>query len=63
MQQAPSLSIWPGLALAITVYGVNMLGDAIRDILDPRLKGGMGRYGSTVKRLKFQEKQKQRSAE
>ena len=63
MQQAPALSIWPGLALAITVYGVNMLGDAIRDLLDPRLKGGMGRYGSTVKRLKFQEKQKQRSAE
>jgi len=37
--------IWPGLALAVTVYGVNMFGDAVRDLLDPRLRGGLGRYG------------------
>ena len=42
---APWMAIWPGLALAIVVYGVNMFGDAARDILDPRLKGGLGRYG------------------
>jgi peptide/nickel transport system permease protein len=36
--------IWPGLALSIVVYFVNMFGDAVRDILDPRLRGGVGRY-------------------
>ena len=45
MLQAPWMALWPGLVLAVVVYGINMLGDAIRDILDPRLKGGMGRYG------------------
>ncbi|MDE0227487.1 MAG: ABC transporter permease [Spirochaetaceae bacterium] len=42
---APWMVIWPGLALAIVVYGVNMFGDALRDVLDPRLRGGSGRYG------------------
>jgi len=46
MLQAPWLALWPGLALSIVVYGVNMLGDALRDLLDPRLRGGLGRYGS-----------------
>ncbi len=41
--------LWPGLALAIVVYGVNMFGDALRDLLDPRLRGGAGRYGVRVK--------------
>jgi peptide/nickel transport system permease protein len=45
MLQAPWMVIWPGLALSITVYGINVLGDALRDILDPRLRGGAGRYG------------------
>jgi len=45
MIQAPWIVIWPGLALATVVYGVNMFGDAVRDILDPRLRGGVGRYG------------------
>ncbi len=45
MLLAPAMSIWPGLALAIVVYGVNMFGDAVRDLLDPRLRGGVGRYG------------------
>lgn len=39
------MAIWPGLALSVVIYGVNMLGDAVRDILDPRLRGGIGRYG------------------
>jgi len=53
MNMAPWMAIWPGLALAIVVYGVNMLGDALRDILDPRLRGGLGRYsGVKVKRAK-----------
>jgi len=45
MLLAPWMALWPGLALAIVVYGINMLGDAARDILDPRLRGGLGRYG------------------
>ncbi len=47
---APWMAIWPGLALAIVVYGINMFGDALRDILDPRLRGGTGRYGVRVKK-------------
>jgi peptide/nickel transport system permease protein len=42
---APWMAIWPGLALASVVYGINMFGDAMRDLLDPRLRGGVGRYG------------------
>jgi len=41
---APLLAIWPGLALSLVVYGANMFGDAVRDLIDPRLKGGLGRY-------------------
>jgi peptide/nickel transport system permease protein len=40
----------PGLCLTIVVYGINMFGDAIRDLLDPRLRGGGGRYGASKKR-------------
>ena len=46
MTIAPRLAIWPGLCLTIVVYGINMFGDAIRDLLDPRLRGGGGRYGA-----------------
>jgi peptide/nickel transport system permease protein len=44
MELQPALALWPGLALSIVVYGVNMFGDALRDLLDPRLRGGLGRY-------------------
>ena len=44
MHQAWWMAIWPGVALALTIYGTNMLGDAVRDLLDPRLRGGAGRY-------------------
>jgi peptide/nickel transport system permease protein len=46
----PWMVIWPGLALSIVVYGVNMFGDAVRDVLDPRLRGGVGRYGLMTKK-------------
>ena len=46
MFRAPWMAFWPGLALAAVVYGVNMFGDAVRDLLDPRLRGGVGRYGA-----------------
>ena len=39
MEQAPRLALFPGLFLTITVYCLNMFGDAIRDLLDPRLRG------------------------
>jgi len=39
-----------GLALASVVYGINMFGDAVRDLLDPRLRGGIGRYGVRAKK-------------
>jgi len=42
--------IWPGLARSTVVYGINMFGDAVRDILDPRLRGGVGRYGVRAKK-------------
>ena len=47
MTLAPWMVIWPGLALTIAVFGINMFGDALRDLLDPRMRGGSGRYGST----------------
>ena len=40
MEQAPRLALWPGLCLTIVVYCFNMFGDALRDLLDPRLRGG-----------------------
>jgi peptide/nickel transport system permease protein len=35
----PWLAIWPGLALTLTVFAFNIVGDALRDIWDPRLRG------------------------
>lgn len=40
MRAHPWIALWPGLAIALAVYGFNMLGDALRDVLDPRLRGG-----------------------
>jgi len=56
MVYAPWLAIWPGVALTTAVYGINMLGDAVRDILDPRLRGGAGRYGTRVKKRSHPKK-------
>ena len=38
-QKAPWLVIYPGLAISLAVFGTNLLGDALRDTLDPRLRG------------------------
>ena len=43
---APRLAVWPGLCLTVVVYCLNMVGDAVRDLLDPRLRGGSGRLGA-----------------
>ena len=37
MFQAPQLAIWPGLAIALSVLGLNLMGDGLRDLLDPKL--------------------------
>ena len=39
MEVKPELALFPGFALTIVIYGVNMVGDAMRDLLDPRLRG------------------------
>lgn len=37
MFQQPLLAVWPGLAIAFAVLGLNLMGDGLRDLLDPRL--------------------------
>ena len=58
MFSAPWMAFWPGLCLAVVVYGMNMFGDGLRDILDPRLRGGLGRIGG----LKDKEMKKLRES-
>lgn len=42
METAPWMILFPGLAISLAVFALNMLGDAIRDEADPRLRGGLG---------------------
>jgi peptide/nickel transport system permease protein len=37
MFQAPLLALWPGLAIMLSVLGLNLMGDGLRDVLDPKL--------------------------
>jgi peptide/nickel transport system permease protein len=37
MFQAPMLAVYPGLAIALAVLGLNLMGDGLRDLLDPKL--------------------------
>jgi len=39
MYYAPWMAVFPGAAISLAVFGFNMLGDALRDVLDPRLRG------------------------
>jgi peptide/nickel transport system permease protein len=39
MRRAPWLAIWPGMAITLIVFAFNVFGDALRDLLDPRLRG------------------------
>lgn len=59
---APWMALWPGLALSIVVYGINMLGDGVRDVLDPRLRGGLGRYSGVEKKRAKRLEQEEKSA-
>jgi peptide/nickel transport system permease protein len=45
MVQNPWIALWPGIALGTVVYGINMFGDGLRDLLDPRLRGSVERFG------------------
>jgi peptide/nickel transport system permease protein len=38
LASAPALMLWPGLAITITALGLNLLGDGLRDVLDPNLR-------------------------
>ena len=57
MEMAPRLAMWPGVALTVVVYCLNMFGDAVRDLLDPRLRGsggsaaGLGSGGMSVRAI------------
>jgi peptide/nickel transport system permease protein len=42
MYHAPWMAIWPSVAISLAVFGFNMFGDALRDLLDPRLRGAGG---------------------
>jgi peptide/nickel transport system permease protein len=42
MYVAPWMAVWPGVAISLVVFAFNMLGDALRDVLDPRLRGSGG---------------------
>jgi len=46
MEGAAWLVVFPGIALGLTIFGLNVFGDAVRDLLDPRLRGGLGSVGS-----------------
>ena len=52
MEMAPWLALWPGLCLTMVVFSFNMFGDALRDLFDPRLRGGEGSYGTAVVKRK-----------
>jgi len=39
LQQAPWLVLYPGAAIMITILGLNLLGDGLRDLLDPKIRG------------------------
>ena len=46
------LALWPGLCLTMVVFSLNMFGDAVRDPLDPRLRGEQGSYGAATGKRK-----------
>jgi peptide/nickel transport system permease protein len=43
MYHAPWMALCPGVAISLAVFGFNMLGDGLRDVLDPRLRGASAR--------------------
>jgi peptide/nickel transport system permease protein len=39
IQQAPWLVVYPGIAIMLTIFGLNLFGDGLRDLLDPKIRG------------------------
>jgi peptide/nickel transport system permease protein len=50
LQSAPHLAIIPGVAIVISVLGFNLIGDGLREALDPKLRGRVGRFN--LRRMK-----------
>lgn len=46
MYTAPWLCLYPGILISLMVLAANLFGDSLRDVLDPRLKGGVGSYNT-----------------
>jgi peptide/nickel transport system permease protein len=42
LETAPWMVFFPGLSISLAVFGLNLFGDSIRDVTDPRLRGGLG---------------------
>ena len=42
VRESPWIALFPGIAIAVTVLGLNLLGDGLRDALDPRMKISQG---------------------
>lgn len=42
IETAPWMIFFPGLTISLAVFGLNLFGDSIRDVTDPRLRGGLG---------------------
>ena len=51
MESAPWLAVWPGVLLTVTIFSFNMFGDALRDLIDPRLRGTMDGYPTSASPL------------
>lgn len=52
MYTAPWLSMYPGILIMLMVLAANLFGDALRDVMDPRLQGGVGSYNTDkIKKL------------
>lgn len=62
MLRSPWLAFWPGFALSMVVYSVSMFGDATRDLLDPKLRGGVGRYSGVDSKLRKIRKENRENA-
>ncbi len=39
VREQPTIVVWPGIFISVAVFGANLLGDSLRDVLDPRLRG------------------------
>jgi peptide/nickel transport system permease protein len=55
MYAAPWLILYPGILIMLMVLAANLFGDGLRDVLDPRLKGGVGSYNSKKIREIYQK--------